>query len=225
MFVVTDEWKTTYPGAAVGVLALRDVANPQDHPALEERKEALEQQLRERYAGSDRAALKALPVLQAYTTYYKRFKKSYHVQLQLESVVFQGKSIPRVAALVEAMFMAELEDLLLTAGHDLALVDAPVRIDVAAGTERFVRINGQEQQLKAGDMYVADAEGVLSTIIYGPDHRTRIRPETHQVLFTAYAPPGIGEEAVQRHLENIQANVLLFAPDARVELLAVYGTG
>jgi DNA/RNA-binding domain of Phe-tRNA-synthetase-like protein len=225
MFVVTDEWKTTYPGAAVGVLALRDVANPQDHPALEERKEALEQQLRERYAGSDRAALKALPVLQAYTTYYKRFKKSYHVQLQLESVVFQGKSIPRVAALVEAMFMAELEDLLLTAGHDLALVDAPVRIDVAAGTERFVRINGQEQQLKAGDMYVADAEGVLSTIIYGPDHRTRIRPETHQVLFTAYAPPGIGEEAVQRHLENIQANVLLFAPDAQVELLAVYGTG
>jgi DNA/RNA-binding domain of Phe-tRNA-synthetase-like protein len=225
MFSVTDAWKRTYPGAAVGVLALHDVANPRRHPALEARKEALEQQLRERYAGADRAALKALPVMQAYTAYYKRFKKSYHVRLQLESVVLQGKPIPRVAALVEAMFMAELEDLLLTAGHDLALVHRPVRIDVATGTERYVRINGQEQQLKAGDMYIADVEGVLSTIIYGPDHRTRIQPETREALFTAYAPPGIGEEAVQRHLENIQANVLLVAPEAQVELLAVYGTG
>ena len=225
MFSVTEAWKRTYPGAAVGVLALHDVANPRRHPGLEERKEALEQRLRERYAGADRAALKALPVMQAYGAYYKRFKKSYHVRLQLESVVLQGKPIPRVAALVEAMFMAELEDLLLTAGHDLALVHRPVRIDVAAGTERYVRINGQEQELKAGDMYIADAEGVLSTIIYGPDHRTRIQPETREALFTAYAPPGIGEEAVQRHLENIQANVLLVAPEAQVELLAVYGTG
>jgi DNA/RNA-binding domain of Phe-tRNA-synthetase-like protein len=118
--------------------------------------------------------------------------------------------------------MAELEDLLLTAGHDVAAVEEPVGIHVADGTERYIRLNGQEQQLKAGDMMIADARGVISSVIYGPDRRTQIRPETRAALFTAYAPPGVGAEAVRRHLENIRDNVLLVEPGARVALLEAY---
>ncbi len=173
MFIVTEVWKTAYPGAAVGVLAMHTVVNPEHHPVLEKQKEELENQLRSRFSSYDRAALKALPTIQAYNTYYKRYKKTYHVQLQLESVVFKGKSIPRVAGLVEAMFMAELKNLLLTAGHDLAAVQMPVGIDVAKGTERYIRLNGQEQELKPGDMMIADAQGVISSVIYGPDRRTQ----------------------------------------------------
>jgi len=224
VFTVSKAWKTAYPGAAVGILAMREVVNPQRHPALDECKEELEKELRSRYAGYDRADLKALPVLEAYNAYYRKFKKTYHVQLQLESVVFKGKSIPAVVALVEAMFVAELKNLLLTAGHDLAAVKEPVGVDVAKGSERYVRLNGQEQQLKPGDMMIADAEAVISSVLYGPDQRTRINPGTKQVLFTVYAPPGIGEEAVHAHLEDIRDNVLLVAPEAQVETLEVYGT-
>ena len=224
VFTVSKGWKTTYPGAAVGVLVMREVVNPQHHTALDQRKEELERDLRARYAGYDRAGLKALAVLEAYNAYYKQFKKTYHVQLQLESVVFKGKSIPSVAALVEAIFVAELKNLLLTAGHDLAAAQKPVRVDVAEGSERYIRLNGQEQQLKPGDMMIADAEGVISSVLYGPDQRTRITAGTKQVLFTVYAPPGIGEEAVRAHLEDIRDNVLLVAPQAQVETLKVYGT-
>ena len=223
MFTVSEAWKKAYPGAAVGVLAMGNVVNPKSHPALDKRKEELETQLRARFSGYDRAALKALPTIQAYNAYYKRFKKSYHVQLQLESVALKGKSIPRVAALVEAMFVAELKNLLLTAGHDLEAVQMPVGIDVAKGTESYIRLSGQEQQLKAGDMMIADAQGVISSVIYGPDRRARITSETRQVLFTVYAPPGIGEQAVYDHLQDIQANVLVVAPEAHVEVLEVYG--
>jgi DNA/RNA-binding domain of Phe-tRNA-synthetase-like protein len=203
---------------------MRNVVNPEGHAALGKRKEELEGQLRARFSDYDRAALKAIPTIQAYNDYYKRYKKTYHVQLQLESVVFKGKSIPRVAALVEAMFMAELKNLLLTAGHDLEAVQRPVKLDVAEGSERYIRLNGQEQELKPGDMMIADGQGVISCVLYGPDHRTRITPETRQVLFTVYAPPGVGEQAVYDHLQDIQANVLLVAPQADVELLEVYGT-
>jgi DNA/RNA-binding domain of Phe-tRNA-synthetase-like protein len=222
MFTVSEIWKTTYPGAAVGILALRDVTNPQHHPGLEARKADLEARLRARYADLDRAALKALPQIAAYTAYYKRFKKTYHLLLQLESVVFDGKPIPRVAALVEAMFMAELDDLLLTAGHDLALVEQPLRLDVASGDERFVNIAGQENTLKPGDMAIADAQGVLSSIVYGSDRRTMIAAQTEQALFTTYAPSGIGAEAVREHLEHILENVRLFAPEAETAFLEVY---
>jgi DNA/RNA-binding domain of Phe-tRNA-synthetase-like protein len=224
MFTVSEAWKTTYPGAAVGILAMRGVSNPERHAALDKRKEELENHLRTRFSGFDRVALKALSIFQAYNAYYKRFKKTYHVRLQLESVLFKGKSLPRVAALVEAMFMAELKNMLLTAGHDLEALQMPVKIDVADGSERYVRLNGQEQQLKPGDMLIADAEGILSSVIYGPDSRTRITSETRQVFFTVYAPPGIEEQTVYTHLEDIQAYVLLFAPEAEVEMLKVYGT-
>ena len=222
MFFVCEGWKTTYPGAAVGILALRDVANPAQHPELERRKEELESQLRSQFGGYDRADLRALPTLQAYHNYYKRFKKTYHVQLQLESVVFKGKSIPRVAALVEAMFMAELKNLLLTAGHDLDVLQTPVKLDISDGTELYIKINGQEQILKADDMMIADAQGVISSVLYGPDQRTRITSETQGVLFTVYAPPGIGEEMVRQHLQDIRENVTLVAPEARVDMLEVF---
>jgi DNA/RNA-binding domain of Phe-tRNA-synthetase-like protein len=224
MLIVSDAWKAAYPGAAVGILAMRHVTNPSGHPELDRRKEELEGQLRSRFSSYDRASLKALPTLQAYSAYYKRFKKTYHVQLQLESIVFKDKSIPSVAALVEAMFMAELKNFLLTAGHDLAALHYPIRLDVAHGGEQYTRINGQKQALKAGDMMIADAQGIMSSVIYGPDYRTQITSETRAVFFTTYAPPGIGEQAVHLHLQDIQATIMLFAPDAELELLEIYGT-
>ena len=79
----------------------------------------LQAELRAKFAGKDRAAITALETIRAYAAYYKHFDKTYHVQLQLESIVFKGKAIPSVAALVETMFMAEVKNMLLTAGHDL----------------------------------------------------------------------------------------------------------
>ena len=222
-FIVSPGWRAAYPGAVVGVLAIRDVVNPPHHPALEARKEDLESQLRSRFAGQDRAALRAdLPALEAYHAYYKRFNSTYHVQHQLESIAWKGRSLPRVAALVEAMFIAELKNALLSAGHDLAAVEQPARLDVATGTERYVRLNGQEQQLKPGDMMITDARAVISSVLYGPDYRTRITPDTTRVLFTVYAPPGISEQTVRGHLTDIQANVCLIAPATQVESMEVY---
>ncbi len=221
MLAASEAWKSAYPGARVGVLVLRDVVNLGPHVGLEQQKEALENQLCRQFP--DRAAIKALATIQAYDAYYKRFKKTYHVQLQLESVALKGKSIPRVSALVEAMFMAELKNQLLTAGHDLETIQMPVRLDVSNGSERYTLLSGQEQELKPGDMFIADAAGVISSVLYGPDSRTHIRPETTHVLFGVYAPPGISRDAVSQHLDDIRNNVQMVAPQSQIELSAVYG--
>jgi DNA/RNA-binding domain of Phe-tRNA-synthetase-like protein len=221
VFVVSERWKKEYPGAFAGVLVMSDVANPPVHGGLNEKKADLENELRSRF--KDPAELRTLGVMVAYKDYYKRFKKTYHVLHQLESVVFKGKSIPRVSALVEAMFMAELDDMLLTAGHDPESVKAPVTLDAALGNEKFVKLSGEVQELKAGDMMMADKEGVISSVIYGPDQRTRITASTRKVMFTTYAPAGIGKEAVVKHLERIRDNVLVITPDAKVELIQAYG--
>ncbi|MBI5572263.1 MAG: hypothetical protein HY914_20135 [Desulfomonile tiedjei] len=220
MFTVTDGWKEAYPGAHAGILVMRDVANPDRHPELDRLKGELEEDLRSLF--KDLGELKSLGPIKAYQAYYKRFKKTYHVVQQLESVLFKGKPIPRVAALVEAMFMAELRNMLLTAGHDLDLTRVPLKVDIAQGTEQYTRINGQEQVLKPRDMMISDREGVISSVIYGPDRRTMINPDTRNAVFTCYAVPGVTRQAVEQHLQGIEANVRVFSPNASVELMTVF---
>jgi DNA/RNA-binding domain of Phe-tRNA-synthetase-like protein len=222
MFEVTTSWKSAFPGAHAGVLVMEEVTNPAQHPGLEKQKGELEEEIRSQFSGQDRAALSSHPILKAYNDHYKRFKKSYHVQLQLESIAWKGKAIPSVSALVEAMFMAEMKNLLLTAGHDLDLVQLPLMLDVSKGTESYTLMRGQEQILKPGDMMISDRAGVISDVIYGPDRRTQITANTRNAIFTSYAPQGIEEQTVEKHLQDIRDFVLIFAPQAKVELLKVY---
>lgn len=224
MFEVTSAWKSAFPEAHVGVLVMRDVINPVHHHDLEKRKIVVEEQLRSQFSGQDRAAMSSHPILQAYNNYYRRFKKTYHVQLQLESIAWKGKSIPNVSTLVEAMFMAEMKNMLLTAGHDLDTLHLPLTLDASEGVESYTLLRGNDQVLKADDMMISDQAGVISSIIYGPDQRTQISANTRNVVFTVYAPAGIDVQAVTQHLQDIQEYAMVIAPQAQVELLHVFGT-
>lgn len=224
MIIVSDKIKKIYPEALLGILVIRSVGNPNQHKELDRCKLELENNLREKYAGVglDKAYLKNMEPIKTYSDYYKRFKKTYHVLLQLESIVFKNKSIPKVASLVEAMFMAELKNFLLTAGHNLDVVDIPIKLDVASGGEKYTLLNGQEKELLSGDMMISDSQGIISSIIYGPDKRTQITPDVQNVLFTVYAPPGIEKSKVFLHLQDIQNYVHIIAPESEVELLKVF---
>lgn len=222
MIQVAESVRNSYSGAHAGFLAMSSVHNPAESPELEAQKSALEQDLRTRLSGLDRPAFEAFGLLPAYSAYYKIFNKTYHVRGQLESVALKGKALPRVAALVEAMFMAELKNLVLTAGHDRDAVMGTVTVGVATGAETYTTLRGQEQALKSGDLYMADERGVISSILYGPDRRTAITPGTTRVLFACYAPPGVPVEAVRSHLADIRGYVLLVSPGAQVDLMDVF---
>jgi DNA/RNA-binding domain of Phe-tRNA-synthetase-like protein len=212
--VATDGWRSAFPGAVVGALVMRGVANPELSRELEAAKRRLEERLRT--GGSDE------PVLRAYVDYYRARGKTYHVKAQRESVAVRGKPIPTRAALVEATFMAELETMVLTAGHDLDALEGPVRAEATADGDRYELLSGAEAELEPGDMKMADGAGIVSSVLRGPDRRTRIVRDTRSVLFAAYAPAGIGEHAVRAHLERIRANVELVTPGAEtVELVTI----
>ncbi len=222
IFKTTPEWQATYPEARVGILAIEGVENPRHHPGLASRKSELETRLRTNYGKLDRPTLRQLPALLAYSAYYKRFKKTYHVQLQLESVIWKGKNLPEVSALVDTMFMAELDNLLLTAGHDLDRVEPPAFIKVADGSEQFTTMRGDEKIPKAGDMFIANSQGILSNIIYGPDRRSAITANTTRVLYTTYAPPGIQPDQISAHLATLKESVLLVSPQGKVLVERIY---
>lgn len=208
-----------HPHARVGVMVVKDVCNPAQCPELDQLKLEIEAGLRQRFA--DKAMLREHPILQAYKSYYKAFEKTYHVQAQLESVAFGGRSIPSTDALVEAMFMAELDNMLLTAGHDLDRLNLPLLIDLGSADRNYEIMNGNLQNLKKNDVCMADQQGVISSVIYGPDRRTRLSPSTRNALFVVYAPEGIQQELIEKHFSNIFRYVALFSPAAHREYSAI----
>ncbi|MEJ2707887.1 MAG: phenylalanine--tRNA ligase beta subunit-related protein [Anaerolineales bacterium] len=213
----TQEWKVEHPGAAIGLLELSNVENDEKSPKLDQRKRALEAELVKRYGELSRQELVALPVMAAYRSYYKQFKKTYHVQLQIESIAKKGKKLPNVSPLVDANFMAEVETFVLTAGHDVAKLRGEIAIDVAHEGDHITQMNGSDKSIYAGDMIMRDKEGICCSILYGQDNRSPIMPETEHVLYVAYAPGGVPREAVEKQLLKIEENVRLFSTEAIVE--------
>ena len=144
----TDKWKKTFPGAHIGTLLLGNVNNTRRPSALDDRKRELESHIRKKYAGFSRADLLAVNSMLVYRQFYKKFNKTYHVLLQLESVLNKGKSLPSVSPLVDANFAAELETLILSAGHDADRLEPPITIDAATGSEELIQMNGSCKTLK-----------------------------------------------------------------------------
>lgn len=195
---------------SIGILVMENVQNESSEDKLMSVRQELEGTIRSKYAKVSRGDLKALHPLDAYISYYKKFGYTYHVLPQLESVI-KGKPIPGGLPLVEAMFMAELKNMLLTAGHDFDKIKAPLSLRVSTGNESFTAMNGKDVTTISGDFMIADQETVISSILRGPDLRTAITAHTTRVIYTVYAPFGVEEQLVREHLRDIEASVRIFS--------------
>lgn len=212
----TTQWQTTFPGGQIGILEIAGVDNQKRPSPLDAHKEAVVTAVRAQYADWDRPKLLELETLGAYKNYYKKFSKTYHVQLQLESILYKGRSLPNVSPLVDSAFAAEIKTHILTASHDVEKLRPPIIFDASDGSETMTQMNGKQRTLKANDMIMRDASGTVCTIIYGQDNISPITPQTSHALYIAYVPSGISTAIVEQHLEAMKQNVLLFAPDATV---------
>jgi len=203
MINITPLAKSMYPNTKFGAMVVKGISSSAGRAVMDSIVAEEIEGIKSKYPDYDRKAALTTEPLCHYTSYYKQFKKSYHVLGQLESVLLKGKSIPPVGVPVEAMFLAEIKDLLLTAGHDSDLIEGALTIDAAVGSVSYKGLSGQEQNLANNDLYLADEKGVVSSILGGPDHRTRITELTKNALYFVYGAGGVTEPLIRAHLETI----------------------
>jgi DNA/RNA-binding domain of Phe-tRNA-synthetase-like protein len=209
----TPAFCSAYPDGIFGVLIARGCANrPQMHSIAAD-KRSVEGRLRERFPGE---TIDADPIARAYAQYFRRYGGRYPVVHQAKTIL-AGRSIESNSALVEAMFTAELDSLILTSGHDLGALHHPLAVDVAVAGDAYTMLSGKDRVLKAGDMIVRDAEGIIASVAYGPDDRTCLRPDTDDALFGAWCPMGIPPMTVESHLEKLAALLRQEWPASTVE--------
>ena len=118
--------------------------------------------------------------------------------------------------------MAELESLLLTAGHDLDQINDPIIVDASSGDEVYTLLRGETVSCKTGDMVMVDPQGVFCSIISGQDQRTRITDKPQNVLYAVYVPPGIASDLIEGHLRDLEQNVGLISSEAKIISHQIY---
>ncbi|RHQ83337.1 hypothetical protein DWX95_04715 [Butyricicoccus sp. AF22-28AC] len=81
--------------------------------------------LREKYADYDR---KAVFGENPYFRFFKKFKKTYPVMQQFESVLFKGRPFPEEDPVMGVPFLLELTTFVLSGTHDIDRIDGPLTI-------------------------------------------------------------------------------------------------
>ncbi len=141
-------------------------------------------------------------MIKNYDSYFKQWKKTYPIEFQIKTIK-DGRRFPKVSALVDVMFLAELNSCILTSGHDLDKIQGNLTFDVSSGGENYLKLNGQEQKLKQNDVILKDGEGLLASILYGPARRTSITMKAKNALYFAWCPYITDEELIKAHLNEI----------------------
>ncbi len=196
-FSVRPEVKIFYPTAIFGSQTIYNQQNMKTHPEIEQAKRLIEKKIRETYPDPEED-----PIVQSYAGYFDRWGKTYPIEFQINSIK-KGRSFPQVSAHVDCMFMAELENRILTSGHDSDLIQGDLVYDLADEGVEYVKLNGKKQVLVKNDIILKDDEGVLASILFGPAARTSINKETVNPLYFAWCPVGIDYETVDEHLSTI----------------------
>lgn len=214
--------KEVYTNASFGIMVAQEVNAAADRSRMDILKNTEIDRIKTEHKEYERkTAINSEPVCH-YVTYYKKFKKTYPVLLQLESILLKDKGIPNVGIPVEAMFLAEVNNQLLTAGHDLNQIDGDITMNIATGTENYRGISGKDQQLTQNDLFLSDKSGILSSVLNGPDYRTRITDTTQNALYFVYGVDGITKEQIRNHLANIRYYLMTTIPDIKIQAVEVY---
>ena len=183
--------------------------------ALEERELAA---LKEEHGDYDR---KAVFGEDPYVRFFKKFKKTYPVLMQLESVLLKGRPFPQVNPVTEVPFLAELKTRCLMGTHDADAVRGTLRL--FSGTEKapFTGLRGEEVHTYPNDVCGRDDGGIIFSMIAGADHRTCAKPESRHVFYPVFGTPGMAAETLRPQLDLLASYARTLAPEARVEIQIV----
>ena len=151
-----------------------------------------------------------------YFRYFRKFKKTYPVMMQFESVLLKGREFPRWNAVTAVPFLAELETHVLCGTHDVDCLMGPVELYQAEAREPFAGLRGDEVHTYPGDVTGRDAGGIIFSMIAGADERTCARAESRHVFYPVFGVPGQAPDALRSAQTRMAEYAALLAKDAQI---------
>lgn len=217
-----NEVAQRHPGTIFGLMAVTGLDTAPDRDGWNILREEETTAFRSAWALYDRKNAVLRPPVNAYAGYYRQFKKTYPVLLQMESVLLKGRSIQSSSLAVETMFMAEVKHGLLVAGHDLEKLSGDYALKLSKGGESFTTVAGQLRALKADDLFMTSGGGILSSILEGQDYYTRLTENSTGALYCVYGVGGVTAMQLEDFFTDLARYTRVAFPLASVEAGRVF---
>lgn len=200
---IADAVLHKYPETIFGLMRVTGLDTGTDVSAWAALREQEIANFRAQWSGYDRKSAVQRPPLSCYVQYYKRFKKTYLVLLQMESVLLKGRDIRADSPAVEAMFLAEVKHGLCVAGHNTSVLLGEYTLNLAKGGEQFTTVSGETRTLKPDDIFMTDGGSILSSTLEGQDFDSRLTKQSAGALYCVYGVGGVKQAHMHVFFEDL----------------------
>lgn len=215
MFDIIKDTSFAARGIPFGVAEVRSPARESwDEAAFRALVERELADCRTRFADYDR---KAVFSENPYFRFFRKFKKTYTVMLQFESVIVKGQPFPFDNPVTEVPFLFELTTCMLSGTHDVDYIEGGVELFLGTEKAPFEGMRGRELHTYPGDFCGRDGAGIIFSEIAGTDGRTCAREDSRHVIYPVFGTPGMARETVEGALAALRRYVMILAPAAQTE--------
>lgn len=156
---------------------------------------------------------------ESYFRYFRKFKKTYPVMMQVESFLLKGKLFPEGRYTNAVAFLTELKTLCLLGSHDADMIEGDLVIYNETEKTPFPSIHGGEAHSYPGDITCRDDLSIVVSMIAGADARTCLNDNSSHVLYFAFGTPGMREDALTGYLEQVREYINVLAPGSETKML------
>jgi DNA/RNA-binding domain of Phe-tRNA-synthetase-like protein len=181
---VSELYKARYPGVGFGLTLITGCKPVSDHQAYDHYKRKLLRKMRKRETLAEITAR-----INTYDTFFQSFGFECPLPKHLKRTVNSG--FPQYNLMVDAHFMAEMCAGILVAVTDYDRFEGKLTLDVAKAGEISKGMGQRDFVTKEGEIVLRDEKDIVCILCQGADEKTRVKEETRNVFFYAYAVPRI----------------------------------
>jgi DNA/RNA-binding domain of Phe-tRNA-synthetase-like protein len=193
IFSKSSKYVSQYPEVAFGLTIISGCRNFLNPPGFDQYKRKLLRRMRKRETLAE-----ITERIEIYDRFFKSFGYECPLPNHLKRTVNSG--FPRYNLMVDAHFMSEMCAGILVAVTDYEHFDGRLTLDLAEENE-ICRGMGQRDLLtKEGEIVLRDEKEIVCVLCQGADEKTRVGEDTRDVLFYAYAVPGIDKHYLKEGL-------------------------
>jgi len=185
------KYKARYPEVAFGLTLISGCRNHFNPPGFDQYKRKRLRKMRKRETLAE-----ITERIEVYNRFFEDFGYECPLPKHLKRSVNSG--FPRYNLMVDAHFMAEMCAGILVAVTDSDYFDGNLTLDLAQVDEICHGMGQRDIKTREGEIVLRDETEIVCVLCQGADEKTRVREDTCNVLFYAYAVPGIDG----RHLEE-----------------------
>ena len=214
LFSISSGYQVMYPGVGFGYALVTGCQPLKDLEGFDQYKRKLLRKMRKR---------ETLAEITRRIEIYDRFFQSFGFECPLPKHLKRtiNSGFPKYNLMVDAHFVAEMCAGILVAVTDFDRLEGSLVLDVAKEGETCRGMGNREFRTKEGEIVFRDEKDIVCVLCQGADEKTRVKEDTQNVFFYAYAVPGVEAEPLREGL-TVAAETMSQFSGGKVEAIDVF---